>query len=338
MKIWHSEAHQEHNNLSRAQNPHNMECPERVSIILAELQSRGLTNIVAPDTFSLEAILRVHDADYVTFLETVHQDWCAEGNSGELLPDYSHGAARGAVPRELYDRIIYYTLTAETTISAGTYSAARASADIALSGITEIYNGAPYGFALCRPPGHHAPFDQFGGFCYFNNAAVAAYHALKLGADRVAVLDIDYHHGNGTQTILEAEPNIFFASLHADTRYAYPYILGRSEEIGIGAAEGTMQNYPMPDYTGDDVWREALRSALERIRNYDPDIVLISLGVDTFIGDPISNFRLESDDYLHYGAMIAGLGKPTLFVMEGGYNLEYIGINVANVLEGFLQD
>ena len=337
MKVWHNKAHQKHNGLSRMQDPYNMECPERISIILEELQSRRLTEIVEPSSYAIEEILRVHDPEYVAFLETAHQNWRASGNTGELMPPYSRDSNRTFAPREFYDRVVYYTLTAETAIGADTYSAAKVSADIALSGIADICAGTPYGFALCRPPGHHAPQDQFGGFCYFNNAAIAAYHALKLGADRVAVLDIDYHHGNGTQSILEAEPRIFFASLHADTRHAYPYILGQSSETGIGEGEGTMQNYPMPAFTEDDVWREALHAALERIRDYDPDILLVSLGVDTFIGDPISDFCLKTDDYSRYGGMIAGLGKPTLFVMEGGYNLDYIGVNVANVLEGFMQ-
>lgn len=338
MKVWYSDTHQQHNGASRVQDPSNMECPERISIILAALQTRGLAEVVAPQAYPIESIIRVHDPDYVAFLQTAHEHWRTKGGSGALVPPYGSGAARGEIPREFYDRLVYYTLTAETAIGADTYHAAKVSADIALSGIAEICAGLPYGFALCRPPGHHAPTDQFGGFCYFNNAAIAAYHALKLGAGRVALLDIDYHHGNGTQAILEAEPNIFFASLHADTRHAYPYILGRSDETGIGAACGTMQNYPMPAYTDDDVWRVALQDALDRIHDYDPDIVLISLGVDTFVGDPISNFCLQSEDYLRYGAMIAGLKKPTLFVMEGGYNLDYIGINVANVLEGFVQN
>lgn len=314
-----------------------MECPERIDNILAVLDSRKLAQLVAPDTYPTETLLRVHDPDYVAFLQSAHETWCAKGNSGELLPPYSHGPTHGKPPREFYDRLIYHTFTAETAIGADTCHAAKVSADIALSGITALCHGEQYGFALCRPPGHHAPQDQFGGFCYFNNAAIAAYHGLDLGAERIAVLDIDYHHGNGTQAILEAEPNIFFASLHADTRHAYPYLLGGRDETGIDAAEGTMQNYPLPDYTEDDVWRVALRDALGRIQDYAPDLVLVSLGVDTFIGDPIANFRLQSEDYLHYGAMIAGLGKPTLFVMEGGYNLDYIGINVGNVLEGFMQ-
>ena len=335
MKVWHSNAHQKHNGLSRMQDPYNMECPERISIILKELQSRGLAELLEPETHTTEAILRVHDPDYVAFLETAHHKWRENGHSGELLPPYSRDSSLAS--NEFYDRMIYHTFSADTAIGMATYAAAKVSADIALSGIADIYRGTPSGFALCRPPGHHAPRDQFGGFCYFNNAVIAAHHALELGADRVAVLDIDYHHGNGTQAILEAEPRIFFASLHADTRDVYPYVLGLSNETGIGKAIGTMQNYPMPAFTEDDVWREALRAALGKIRDYDPDIVVVSLGVDTFIGDPISNFRLKTDDYSGYGGMIAGLGKPTLFVMEGGYNLEHIGENVANVLEGFMQ-
>lgn len=314
-----------------------MECPERVSIILAELQSRRLAELCPPSAYGLDSVLAAHDKGYVEFLHSLYDEWRQNGGEGVLNAPRPSGFLRGVEPEDFAERLVYYTFSGDVAIGGRTYAAAREAVDIALTGIECVLGGDGYGLALCRPPGHHAPRDQFGGFCYLNNVCLAAYHALSLGAERAAVVDIDYHHGNGSQSILESEPNIFFASLHADTRFAYPYVLGKADETGLGLAEGTMQNYPMPSGTEDVLWRDALGRALARVQHFGPDVLLISLGVDTFVGDPIADFRLQSEDYFHYGEMIAKLGRPTLFVMEGGYNLDFIGINVANVLEGFLQ-
>ena len=187
-----------------------------------------------------------------------------------------------------------------------------------------------------RPPGHHAHHDLYGGYCFLNNAAIAAQGFRDAGAARVAILDVDFHHGNGTQDIFYRRSDVLFCSLHGDPRDAYPYFLGYKDETGEGEGEGYNFNYPMPPGTGFEVWDSALAAACRKINAYKPDVLIVSLGVDTFKDDPISFFKLTSDDFKSYGARIARLKRPTLFVMEGGYAIAAIGLNTVNVLEGFL--
>ena len=190
-------------------------------------------------------------------------------------------------------------------------------------------------FSLCRPPGHHASHDQFGGYCFINNAAVAAQHMRDRGLERIAVLDVDFHHGNGTQAIFYSRSDVLFLSLHGDPMAAFPHFLGHEEEIGNGDGEGFNFNFPMPAGTSFSEWSNALDSALHQISKFGADAVIVSLGVDTFERDPISFFKLKSDDFVKMGECIASLDLPTLFVMEGGYAVEEIGINTVNVLMGF---
>ena len=186
-----------------------------------------------------------------------------------------------------------------------------------------------------RPPGHHASRDQFGGYCFLNNAAIAAEVLRQGGAGRVAVLDIDFHHGNGTQDIFWERGDVFFASLHGAPEDAFPYFLGYADEIGAGAGEGATANYPMPPGTR---WARLGRGARRRAR---PDRglrgrgVVVSLGVDAFERDPISFFKLTSDDFMRAGERIGRAGLPAVFCLEGGYAIEAVGVNVVNILEGF---
>jgi acetoin utilization deacetylase AcuC-like enzyme len=228
-------------------------------------------------------------------------------------------------------------MAGETSISGGTWEAACAAANVALTGAAQIEKGARAAFALCRPPGHHAARDLYGGYCFLNNAAVAAQHLRDRGAERVAILDVDFHHGNGTQDIFYERSDVLFVSLHADPSDAFPYFSGYSDETGNGAGAGFNVNLPMPAGTEFGAWAEALRAALSRVENFRADALVVSLGVDTFAGDPISSFRLQSPDFSAYGRMIGKSGIPTLFVLEGGYAVGEIGINVVNVLMGFEQ-
>jgi len=198
-----------------------------------------------------------------------------------------------------------------------------------------VRNWARCAFALCRPPGHHATADMYGGYCFLNNAAIAAQHLRNQGAARVAILDVDFHHGNGTQDIFYARDDVLFVSLHGDPMDAFPYYLGHADETGSGAGEGFTLNFPMPPKTGFGEWRKALSEGMDRIAGFAPDALIISLGVDTFENDPISFFKLTSNDYLTLGADIAAAGLPTVFVMEGGYDIEEIGVNTVNTLIGF---
>lgn len=198
-----------------------------------------------------------------------------------------------------------------------------------------ISAGEHAAFSLCRPPGHHAAIDMYGGYCFINNAAAAAQHLLDKGAIRVAIVDVDFHHGNGTQDIFYTRDDVLFVSLHGDPMDAFPHFLGHAEETGKGSGEGYNHNYPMKPGTQFSEWRGALTDGLGKVVQYKPDALVISLGVDTFENDPISFFKLKSDDFTTYGGDIAKLGLPTLFVMEGGYDIGEIGVNTVNVLQGF---
>ena len=180
-----------------------------------------------------------------------------------------------------------------------------------------------------------AALDLYGGYCFLNNAAIAAQVLRDNGMNRVAIVDVDFHHGNGTQDIFYTRDDVLFASLHGDPVTAFPNFLGYADETGSGAGERFNFNYPMPEGTTFDTWRAALHKALNEVAKYQPDALIISLGVDTFETDPISFFKLKSPDFTTYGADIAGLNLPTLFVMEGGYDIDEIGFNTVNVLTGF---
>ena len=230
----------------------------------------------------------------------------------------------------------FYSFDAGTPITAGTWRAAYGSAQVALTAARLIADGSQgVVFALCRPPGHHAAVDLYGGYCFLNNAAIAAQAFLDGGARRIAILDVDYHHGNGTQAIFYDRADVLFLSLHARPEDEFPFFLGHADETGIGAGDGFNHNYPMPLGTGFGPWAEALDDACTRIAAYGPDALVVSLGVDTFAADPISQFRLRNGDFSTYGRRLARLALPTLFVMEGGYAIEAIGVNAVNVLAGF---
>lgn len=340
MKIVHTEKHRLRASKTELSGgifiePH--ESAQRVEHIMAELSKRHHTDIVEPRDFGLEPILRVHDADYIAFLQTCWTDWQAEGFEGEAIASTwpSRRMTRDGPPRNIDGKIGYYCLASETSISGGTWEAAEAAAQVALTGARIIKDGARCAFSLCRPPGHHAAQDMFGGYCFLNNAAIAAQSLRDGGAKRVAVLDVDFHHGNGTQAIFYDRADVLFLSLHGDPDDAFPYFLGGADETGSGPGEGFNANYPLPPGCSYSTWVAALTEAMDRITDYAPDALVVSLGVDTFERDPISFFKLSTDNFTDYGRLLAGLGVPTLFVMEGGYAVAEIGINTVNVLEGF---
>ena len=198
-----------------------------------------------------------------------------------------------------------------------------------------VCGGATSAFGLCRPPGHHAARDAFGGYCFLNNAAIAAEHLLDKGCDAVSILDVDYHHGNGTQTIFEERADVLFLSIHADPADEFPYYLGYADETGKGAGEGYTVNYPLPSGTDWSAYEEALADAVARIIRFGSDVLVVSLGLDTFERDPISQFRLKSEDFLRLGAALERAGQPTVFLLEGGYAVDELGLNCCNVLKGF---
>ncbi len=312
------------------------ESPQRAQMVLERVQAQHLGEIIAPARFGTAPLLRVHDAGYVEFLKQAWSEWVAAGHRGEAIPD-CWPARRMAQrrPNSITGKLGYYAMAGETSISGGTWEAASAAADVALTAASRIKDGARAAFALCRPPGHHAAHDLYGGYCFLNNAAIAAQYLRDSGAARVAILDVDFHHGNGTQDIFYDRADVLYVSLHGDPADAFPYFSGYADETGTAAGTGFNLNLPLPPRTGFDHWQGALRTALARIAAFGADALIVSLGVDTFAEDPISFFRLQSADFLAYGRMIGACDLPTLFVLEGGYAVDAIGVNVVNVLAGF---
>lgn len=314
-----------------------VEMPSRADTVLARVQSTGLGAIIAPRDYPATAYTAVHTTRYVHFLENAWALWTAAGRSHDALPLVwpVRDMRTDQEPAHIDGKLGFYAMDAGVPVTAGTWEAVRSSANLALTGMELIAGGARSAFALCRPPGHHAAAEYMGGYCYLNNAAIAAQDCIARGARRVAVLDVDYHHGNGTQSIFYQRADVMFISLHGDPKDSYPYFLGHGDEIGAGPGSGYNHNYPLPHGTAWDVYSNALADACRKLIAYAPDAIVVSLGVDTFKDDPISQFKLESDDYLRMGAAIASVGKPTLFVMEGGYMVDDIGVNAVNVLLGF---
>ncbi|MEQ9488154.1 MAG: histone deacetylase family protein [Alphaproteobacteria bacterium] len=315
------------------------ERPPRMDYVLERLKDVGMGDTLEPDAIDMASVGSIHDADYLKFLETAYDEWKAAGFGGDVIAaSFPARRQRQKVPNYIDGKAGYYALAIETAITKGTWQAAKSACAVAQSAQRVVSAGERTAFAMCRPPGHHATSDQFGGYCFLNNAAVAAQMFLDDGAKRVAVLDIDFHHGNGTQDIFYRRSDVLYCSLHGEPENTFPYFLGYADETGEGEGEGFNANYPLPAGSNYVAWSVCLDSALARIAEYAPDALVISLGVDTFKEDPISTFKLESEDYLTCGKAIAGLGLPTLFVMEGGYAIEEVGINTVNVLQGFLDE
>jgi acetoin utilization deacetylase AcuC-like enzyme len=305
------------------------ETPARAEAILATLGPAE-----APVDHGEAPLRAVHDEAYLAFLWSAHKDWRAAGREGD-----ASGYAWPVVRRRPLDldridaKLGAYSFDASTPIAAGTWEGAYWSAQSALTALDHLLAGERNAFALCRPPGHHSGRDYLGGYCYLNNAAIAASAGAAAGR-KVAILDIDYHHGNGTQDIFYARGDILFVSIHADPRNDYPYFWGHADETGEGEGEGATLNLPLPRGTDLAAYLPALDAALTRIAAFAPNMLLVSYGADTFIGDPISHFRLETRDYELLGRRVASLGLPVLTVMEGGYAVDALGANIASFLEG----
>ncbi|HEX8262531.1 MAG TPA: histone deacetylase family protein [Allosphingosinicella sp.] len=280
-------------------------------------------------------LLRVHPRDYLDFLRTAFADWRSAGRPGDASGYVWPVVGRRPLDLDRIDaRLGRYSMDASTPIAEGTWESAYWSAQTALSALDAVLGGERSAFALCRPPGHHAGADYMGGYCYLNNAAIAAEAALAAGRARVAVLDVDYHHGNGTQDLFLGRGDVFFASLHADPRTDFPFFWGHADETGTGEGAGATLNLPLPRGTGRPGYEAALDRALAAVAGFGAELLVCSFGADTFSGDPICSFALETADYAPVARRIASLGLPTLVVMEGGYAVDALGANVASFLEG----
>ncbi|MBP2514004.1 histone deacetylase family protein [Sphingomonas sp. PvP018] len=307
------------------------EMPARVDAILA-----ALGPVETPADRGEAAILAVHSPAYVTFLKDAARLWREAGRTGDAIP-YAF-PIRGRRPLGLtrIDAMIgAHSFDATTPITPDSWAASYGSAQSALAATHAVLEGDGAAFALCRPPGHHAGADYCGGYCHLNTAAIAAQAARDAGVARVAILDIDYHHGNGTQDIFYDRGDVFYASVHADPRTDYPFFWGHADETGDGDGRGATLNLPLPHGTTIDAFRTAQTIALDAIAAFDPGLLVVSFGADTWAGDPISHFALTTPDYAVLARDIAARGWPTAIVMEGGYAVDALGHNVDSFLRGF---
>ena len=306
------------------------EHPGRVDAIV---QAIGPTQ--TPADAGMRPLARVHSADYLYFLRTAHDEWRAAGRDGDAFPYTFPVVGRRPLNLSRIDALLgQFSFDTSTPIAAGTWDAAYWAAQTAIAAAESVLGGDRTAFALCRPPGHHAGADYLGGYSYLSNAAIAAEHAIAAGR-RVAILDVDYHHGNGTQDIFYDRADVAFASIHADPTTDYPFFWGHADETGTGEGEGATLNLPLSRRTDWTGYAPALAQALDWIQRHEPDLLVVSFGADTYEGDPISHFKLKTSDYAPMARRIASLGLPTLVVMEGGYAVEALGQNVAEFLSGF---
>jgi len=240
----------------------------------------------------------------------------------------------GHPPAGAIARLSYYGFDTATVLLEGTYGAARVAADAALTATDAVLAGDPVAYALCRPPGHHAPRAAYGGYCFLNNAAVAAQHAVSAGAGRVAVLDVDYHHGNGTQQIFYDRGDVLYVSVHADPERAYPYFAGFTDEHGVGTGTGATVNLTLDGGSDDTAYLATLSRALDAVHRFDPELVVVSLGVDTYADDPLSDLEVTDAAYHPAGLAVAALDRPLVVVQEGGYEVTVMGELVRAFLRG----
>ena len=308
-----------------------VEAPVRISSILDGLAGSVVVERIEARHFSDAHVAAVHDPALIAFIRNLSASMPA-GKS--TYPYVFPIRNREKPPKDLALLAGYFCIDTFTPINANCWPAARGAVDCALTAATFCLEERRFSYALVRPPGHHAERRAFGGFCYLNNAAIAANYLSHYG--RVAVLDIDYHHGNGTQEIFYARSDVFTVSIHGHPSFAYPYFSGFAEETGSGAGETFNLNLPLEEHAAVDTFLRALALALKRIERFAPHYLVIALGFDTAASDPTGSWKLHSADFLTIGKAIAGLGLPTAFIQEGGYRTRSLGRNAAAFFSGVL--
>jgi len=308
-----------------------VESPVRIRSILTELDKSGLFIRVKTRSFPDKHIHAVHDRAFTHYLRRA----CEQMADGESLYPYVFPIRNKTRP-PLEPSVLsgYYCIDTFTPINHNAYLAARRGVDCALTAAQEVLNGQRISYALVRPPGHHAERRSFGGFCYFNNAAIAAQYLSPYG--KVAILDIDYHHGNGQQDIFYERSDILTVSIHGHPRYAYPYFSGFEDELGEGEGEGYNLNLPLPESINSETYQQALRKAFKRIDTFDPYFLVVCLGLDTAKDDPTGTWSFTPSDFETHGRMIGDLGFPTLVIQEGGYRNRTLGINARRFFKGLV--
>ncbi|MCG6906411.1 MAG: GNAT family N-acetyltransferase [Desulfobacteraceae bacterium] len=308
-----------------------VESPVRVKSILKAIEPSGLFAAIKPRPFADKHLHAVHDADFVGYLKRA----CTAVPAGKSLYPYIFPIRnKTRPPKEPSVLSGYYCIDTFTPINANAYPAARRSVDCALTAAREILDGRRMAYALIRPPGHHAERRSFGGFCYFNNSAIAAQYLCAHG--RVAILDVDYHHGNGGQDIFYRRSDVLTVSIHGHPRFAYPYFSGFEDERGEGEGEGFNLNIPLPEAVDGERYRKALARALQRIKEFKPQFLILGFGLDPAKGDPTGSWSLTVKDFAHNGRMIGALGLPLVVVQEGGYRTQTLGKNALAFFQGLV--
>lgn len=309
------------------------ETSERAANILGAIEASGLGPVEQPETADLEVVERVHDPNMIAYLRTSFSVSEKADEPAPLFPSFFPPPGQRRRPERLYGQRGYYCTDMGAGVGAHTWESAQASAGCAAAGARRLLSGEHCVYALCRPPGHHAGPDFFGGYCYLNNAAVAA-HVLCQTGDRVAVLDIDYHHGNGTQAFFWSDPDVWYGSLHIDPAMDYPFFAGYADETGAGPGEGTIRNVPLPSGTTEAQYLTELLGLCDRVAAFSPHWLVVSAGFDTYLRDPIGGFGIRLTGYAEMGRYIASMGLATLVVQEGGYYVPELGACVVSLLRG----
>ena len=311
------------------------EVPERVDRILARLTAAGFEPVEA-SAHDDSVLADVHDPALLRHLETVHEEWLRSGipelvGQDRVVP-YMFATAPmldglpGRLPTAVHARAGRYCYDTMTSVGPGTWTAARAAVDCALSAVDEVAAGASSAYALCRPPGHHVTTAAYGGSCYLNNAAVAAEALRRAGHERVAIVDVDAHHGNGTASIFYTRPDVFYGSVHVDPGAGwFPHVVGFADETGAGAGAGTTLNIPLTPETGDEPWLAGVATLADAVSRQGSSALVVSLGVDAAADDPESPLRVTLDGYGRAGEILQGLALPAVIVQEGGYHLDSLG-------------
>lgn len=337
MKVVYSDSHLRHQPgqvISRGRPQDHFEIARRAEELVAAARRDG-HDIIAPAAYGPGPRAAVHTPDYLDFLARAFAEWQALPDPTPAVQAHAYPNRRmQARPTGIIGLAGYHMATNSCPIVEGTWEASCAAADVAVHAAELVLRGAPVAYALCRPPGHHAFSDLAGGFCYLNNVAIAAqYMRRRLG--RVAILDIDVHHGNGTQGIFYDRSDVFFVSLHGDPSDFFPFFAGYAHESGEGAGLGYTLNLPLPPGTGDRDYLAALDRALAAIRHFAPDALLVSLGFDAYEQDPIGVLKVTTGGFGEIGRCIGAFSMPTLLVQEGGYNCDALGANLSSFLSGF---
>ena len=322
------------------------EVAERAERIREALEADGGFELVAPTEHGLNPILAVHDEGLVRFLATCWGEVRGQGIERQaLIPDTWPNPAMfdGMGPEATAElrasvaiagRAGWYGLDSSTPFVEGTYPAARAAVDVALTAVDLVLGGERTAYGLCRPPGHHAARALYAGYCFFNNAAVAADAVVRATGERVGILDVDFHHGNGTQQIFWRRGDVRYVSLHGDPDRQYPYFLGRATEMGEGDGRGENLNLPLPAGTDDATYLATLDRALEALQAVPGSVIVVSLGFDTFTLDPLGDFALTTEGYHEAGRRVAATGRRLVILQEGGYHRPSLGANAVAWLRG----